>query len=59
MIDFLHPTAFNRFVVEEDIRYGQRVKKFALEAEIDGKWVPLKDELVTSLPSRTGGVGGG
>ena len=40
------PTAFNRFVVEEDIRYGQRVKKFALEAEVDGKWVPLKDELV-------------
>ncbi len=39
------PTAFNRFVVEEDIRYGQRVKKFALEAEVDGKWVPLKDEL--------------
>ena len=31
---------------EEDIRYGQRVKKFALEAEVDGKWVALKDELV-------------
>jgi alpha-L-fucosidase len=59
MIEFLHPTAFNRFVVEEDIRYGQRVKKFALEAEVDGQWVPLEDELVTSLPSRTGGVGGG
>ena len=40
------PTAFNRFVVEEDIRYGQRVKKFSLEAEVDGKWIPLKDELV-------------
>ena len=40
------PTAFNRFVAEEDIRYGQRVKKFALEAEVDGQWVPLKDELV-------------
>ena len=40
------PTAFNRFVVEEDIRYGQRVKKFALEALVDGKWIPLKDELV-------------
>ena len=45
---FKNPTAFNRFVVEEDIRYGQRVKKFALEAEIDGKWQPLKDELVTN-----------
>ena len=40
------PTAFNRFVVEEDIRYGQRVKKFSLEAEVDGRWMPLKDELV-------------
>ena len=45
---FKNPTAFNRFVVEEDIRYGQRVKKFALEAEIDGKWQPLRDELVTN-----------
>ena len=49
MIDFKKPTAFNRFVVEEDIRYGQRVKKFALEAEVDGKWMPLKDELVERL----------
>ena len=40
------PTPFNRFVVEEDIRYGQRVKKFSLEAEVDGQWVPLKDQLV-------------
>ena len=46
MLNFDSPTAFNRFVVEEDIRYGQRVKKFSLEAEVDGQWVPLKDELV-------------
>ena len=45
VIDFRHPTAFNRFVAEEDIRYGQRVKRFALEARVDGKWIPLKDEL--------------
>lgn len=45
-ITFKKPTAFNRFVVEEDICYGQRVKKFSLEAEVDGKWQPLKDELV-------------
>ena len=43
---FDKPTAFNRFVAEEDICYGQRVKKFALEAEVDGKWVSLKDALV-------------
>ena len=46
IIDFKQPTAFNRFVAEEDILYGQRVKKFALEAKVDGKWVALKDELV-------------
>ena len=45
-LDFKKPTAFNRFLVEEDIRYGQRVKKFSLEALIDGQWQPLKDELV-------------
>ena len=45
VIDFKRPTDFNRFVVEEDIRYGQRVKKFSLEAEVDGTWVPLQDEL--------------
>lgn len=45
-ITFDKPTAFNRFVAEEDIRYGQRVKKFALEALVDGKWTALKDALV-------------
>jgi alpha-L-fucosidase len=46
ILDFKKPTAINRFVAEEDIRYGQRVKKFALEALVDGQWLPLKDELV-------------
>ena len=46
VITFKEPTAFNRFVVEEDIRYGQRVEKFSLEAEVDGMWVPLNDKLV-------------
>jgi len=46
IIDFKRPTKFNRFLAEEDIRYGQRVKKFSLEAEVNGKWIPLKDELV-------------
>jgi alpha-L-fucosidase len=45
IIDFKRPTAINRFLVEEDIRYGQRVKKFSLEALVDGRWQPLKDEL--------------
>ena len=46
LVTFQRITAFNRFVAEEDIRYGQRVKKFALEAEVDGQWVTLKDGLV-------------
>ena len=46
LIDFKEPIACNRFVAEEDIRYGQRVKKFSLEAEVDGQWMPLRDMLV-------------
>ena len=46
VIDFGKPTTFNRFLAEEDIRYGQRVKKFKLETLVDGKWVALKDQLV-------------
>ena len=46
LIDFKEPTACNRFLAEEDITQGQRVKKFALEAEVDGKWMPLRDMLV-------------
>ena len=45
-IDFKRPTAFNRFLAEEDIAKGQRVRKFSLEAMVDGKWQTLKDELV-------------
>lgn len=42
---FPKKTMLNRFLVEEDIRYGQRVKKFTLEAFVDGAWLPLTDEL--------------
>ena len=45
LIEFKRPTSFNRFVAEEDIRYGQRVKKFSLDALVDGQWQQLKDEL--------------
>ena len=45
LIEFKRPTSFNRFVAEEDIRYGQRVKEFSLEALVDGQWQQLKDEL--------------
>ena len=45
-VQWKKPTAFNRFLAEEDIANGQRVKKFTLEALVDGKWQPLKDALV-------------
>ena len=32
------PTVFNRFLVQETIRLGQRVKTFTIEAQIGGTW---------------------
>jgi len=37
-VDFGAPTEFNRFLVQEDIRLGQRVKEFTLEAFIENEW---------------------
>ncbi len=40
-IDFGLPTPFNRFLVQEYIRLGQRVKAFTIEAQVDGNWQEL------------------
>ena len=45
VLRFREPVSFNRFLAEEDIALGQRVKKFTLEAQVDGEWMPLQDEL--------------
>lgn len=37
-IDLGKPTLFNRFLVQEYIRLGQRVKAFSVEALVDGNW---------------------
>jgi alpha-L-fucosidase len=37
-IDFGKPTTFNRFLAQEYIRLGQRVKAFMVEALVDGNW---------------------
>lgn len=40
-ITFEKPTLFNRFLVQEYIRLGQRVKAFTVEALVDGQWKEL------------------
>lgn len=40
-IDFGKPKTFNRFLGQEYIRLGQRVKAFTIEAFIDGNWKEL------------------
>jgi alpha-L-fucosidase len=37
-IDLGKPTLFNRFMAQEYIRLGQRVKAFTIEALVDGNW---------------------
>ena len=37
-IDFPKPTTFNRFLVQEYILLGQRVKAFTVEAFVNGTW---------------------
>ncbi|MBN1855034.1 MAG: discoidin domain-containing protein, partial [Pirellulales bacterium] len=40
-VDFGQPTTFNRFMAQEYIRLGQRVKAFTVEALVDGNWEEL------------------
>jgi len=37
-LNFDEPTLFNRFIIQEYIRLGQRVKAFSVEAFVDGIW---------------------
>ncbi|MCP9768364.1 alpha-L-fucosidase [Lacihabitans sp. LS3-19] len=41
---FAKPTTFNRFLVQEPIQLGQRVKSFTLEAKIQGSWKEIAKE---------------
>ncbi|KJF45382.1 alpha-L-fucosidase [Draconibacterium sediminis] len=43
-INLEEPTEFNRFLIQEYIRLGQRVKEFTLEALVNGEWKTLAEE---------------
>ncbi|MGC9354114.1 MAG: alpha-L-fucosidase [Mariniphaga sp.] len=43
-INFKQPTEMNRFLVQEDIRLGQRIKKFKLEALVEEGWQLIASE---------------
>ena len=43
-IDFNEPTGFNRFLVQEDIRLGQRIKKFTVEVFAKDEWKEIAAE---------------
>jgi alpha-L-fucosidase len=43
-VDFGQPTEFNRFMAQEDIRFGQRVKEFTLEALVDNEWKQIASQ---------------
>ena len=45
LLAFQQPTTFNCVQLQEDIALGQRVKRFALDAWVDGAWKPLDDML--------------
>ncbi len=43
-VEFSQPTTFNRFLAQEYIPLGQRVRKFRIEAMVDGAWQTLAEE---------------
>jgi alpha-L-fucosidase len=42
-LTFPKPTRFERVVLQEFIRLGQRVEAFTVEAEVDGAWKTLAE----------------
>ncbi|MDR6562375.1 alpha-L-fucosidase [Arcicella sp. BE140] len=43
-MSFAKPTAFNRFLIQEPIWLGQRVKAFTLEAKVNDTWQQIAKE---------------
>ena len=40
-IDLGKPVLFDRILIQEPIRYGQRISEFEIKARIDGEWIQL------------------
>jgi alpha-L-fucosidase len=51
-LTFQKPTNFNRLMIREDIRKGQRVKRFKVETLVDGTWTELHD-IISEEPERS------
>lgn len=43
-IDFEKPTEFNRLLLQEYIRLGQRVKKFSVDAFVNDEWKEIENQ---------------
>ncbi len=43
-IEYQEPIEFNRFLIQEYIRLGQRVQEFTVEAFVNDKWIVLAQE---------------
>ncbi|NQU87240.1 MAG: alpha-L-fucosidase [Mariniphaga sp.] len=43
-VDFDEPTEFNRFLMQEYIKLGQRIQEFTLEAFIENEWKEIASE---------------
>ncbi|MEN2399013.1 alpha-L-fucosidase [Flavobacterium sp. MC2016-06] len=41
---FKKPTELNRILLQEDIKLGQRIKAFTVEAKVDGNWKTIATE---------------
>lgn len=44
VLEFDEPVTFDRIMVQEYVKLGQRIRKFSLEALVDGEWTELSDK---------------
>jgi alpha-L-fucosidase len=40
-IDLGRPTYFDRIMLQEPVRLGQRIAAFSVEARVEGNWIPI------------------